>query len=136
MTALQNLLLNYHLVSYPDDKGYTFEQVLKLIEDDSNLIEHAMGFEEFDRRFLTAHLITLDNAISKLVKPLIPTKEVHNKLLAAILCSKALDVPYREGSLIMAQHGYKEANKFELSPTDFVKGLQNDALKLAKVEGF
>lgn len=54
-----------------------------------------------------------------------------NKLLAANECALALDLVYGDALLILQQHGF---DRFECTPTTFVRRLLEDASKSAQME--
>lgn len=61
-------------------------------------------------------------------------KDNVKKLIAAVECSMALDMPHAEGLAILQSHGFDFDNRFNLPATKFVKNLQEEALKVKQLE--
>ena len=53
------------------------------------------------------------------------TEELNKLLIKAVECSRALDLPYREGLVVLESHGFLSN---EEKASEFVRGTQNDAL--------
>ena len=59
------------------------------------------------------------------------TLNLNKQMLSALMCVKALDMPYREGHQIMKDAGFDNTERFTVSATDFVKQKVDAAIEAA-----
>jgi hypothetical protein len=62
-------------------------------------------------------------------------KAVVKKMLAAIECAQALDMPTQEGESVLEHHGWSREDRFDLPATKFTAKLLAEASSAAREYG-